>query len=59
MVQISVFGYDLIFDENLVCWLIEANASPSMGVDHLLDEQVKIPMIDDTIELVRIEMSLG
>jgi len=48
----EIFGYDLMFDANLQCWLIEVNSSPSLGVDHLLDEQVKTPMIDDTIELV-------
>ncbi|CAD7927189.1 unnamed protein product [Amoebophrya sp. A120] len=49
----EIFGYDLMFDANLQCWLIEVNSSPSLGVDHLLDEHVKAPMIDDTIELVQ------
>ncbi|CAD7938394.1 unnamed protein product [Amoebophrya sp. A25] len=49
----EIFGYDLMFDANLNCWLIEVNASPSLGVDHLIDEQVKTPMIDDTIDLVQ------
>lgn len=48
----ELFGYDLILDSKLRCWLIEVNSSPSMGQEHLLDEQVKQPLISDTIDLV-------
>ena len=48
----EIFGYDVIFDADLNCWLLEVNSSPSMGVEHLLDEQVKIPMVNDAIEIV-------
>ena len=36
----ELFGYDLLLDSKLRIWLIEVNASPSMGQEHLLDEQV-------------------
>eukprot|EP00927_Polykrikos_kofoidii_P054140 TRINITY_DN48615_c0_g1_i1.p1 TRINITY_DN48615_c0_g1~~TRINITY_DN48615_c0_g1_i1.p1 ORF type:complete len:1481 (-),score=248.89 TRINITY_DN48615_c0_g1_i1:227-4669(-) len=48
----ELFGYDLLLDTKLRIWLIEVNASPSMGQEHLLDEQVKQPLISDTIDLV-------
>merc|ERR1740121_2860291 len=48
----ELFGYDLLLDTKMKIWLIEVNASPSMGQEHLLDEQVKQPLIADTIDLV-------
>merc|ERR1712113_1168285 len=48
----ELFGYDLLLDDKLKIWLIEVNASPSMGQEHLLDEQVKQPLISDTIDLI-------
>ncbi|CAE8693191.1 unnamed protein product, partial [Polarella glacialis] len=48
----ELFGYDLLLDTRMKVWLIEVNASPSMGQEHLLDEQVKQPLISDTIDLV-------
>jgi len=48
----ELFGYDLLLDTSRRVWLIEVNASPSMGQEHLLDEQVKQPLISDTIDLV-------
>jgi tubulin polyglutamylase TTLL5 len=48
----ELFGYDLLLDSDMRIWLIEVNASPSMGQEHLLDEQVKQPLIGDTIDLV-------
>lgn len=48
----ELFGYDLMLDSKLRVWLIEVNSSPSMGQEHLLDEQVKQPLIAETIDLV-------
>lgn len=48
----ELFGYDLLLDSKQRVWLIEVNSSPSMGQEHLLDEQVKLPLINDTIDLV-------
>lgn len=48
----ELFGYDLLLDSKLRIWLIEVNSSPSMGQEHLLDEQVKQPLISDTIDLI-------
>lgn len=48
----ELFGYDLMMDSKMKVWLIEVNSSPSMGQEHLLDEHVKQPLINDTIDLV-------
>ena len=41
-----------MFDQQLKCWLIEVNSSPSLGCDSQLDERVKGSLIRDTIALV-------
>jgi len=48
----EIFGYDLMFDRDLKCWLIEVNSSPSLACDSPLDDQVKGGLIRDTIALV-------
>ena len=48
----EVFGFDVMIDENLDCWLIEVNASPAMARETRLDEQIKEAMIHDTIKIV-------
>jgi hypothetical protein len=48
----EVFGYDVLIDTQLRCWLIEVNASPSMARENNLDVRVKNTMIRDTISLV-------
>ena len=49
-----MFGYDVLIDQNLKPWLIEVNASPSMGVDSEVDVRVKGQMISDTVKLVSV-----
>ena len=48
----EIFGYDLMFDQNLKCWLIEVNSSPSLACESPLDSRVKGSLIRDTIDLV-------
>ena len=48
----ELFGFDVIFDHNLKCWLIEVNSSPSMSCDSSLDKQIKSKLINDTVALV-------
>lgn len=48
----ELFGYDILVDSDLRCWLIEVNSSPSLARDTLLDEVVKSKLIDDIIGLL-------
>jgi hypothetical protein len=48
----ELFGYDIIIDENLRCWLIEVNSSPSLEKDFTIDEIIKQQLVDDIIEVV-------
>lgn len=48
----EIFGFDVIFDEDEKCWLIEVNSSPSLSCDSDLDNRIKGGLIVDTISLV-------
>ena len=48
----EIFGFDLMFDQSLKCWLIEVNSSPSLGCDSPLDTRIKGSLIRDSIALV-------
>eukprot|EP00804_Cyclotella_cryptica_P005935 CCRYP_000194-RA/>CCRYP_000194-RA protein AED:0.43 eAED:0.25 QI:0/0/0/0.5/1/1/2/0/947 len=48
----ELFGFDLMFDQNLKCWLIEVNSSPSLSCETKLDVRIKGNLIRDTIALV-------
>jgi tubulin polyglutamylase TTLL5 len=48
----ELFGYDILIDEQLKCWLIEVNASPSLARDNPLDFAIKDRLVADTLQLV-------
>lgn len=48
----ELFGFDVLIDDTLRPYLIEVNASPSMGLDTELDRVIKPRLIKDTINLV-------
>lgn len=48
----ELFGYDIMVDSHLKCWLVEVNSSPSLGILNLLDDIVKIRLMDDLIDLI-------
>lgn len=54
-VQVNAFelyGFDVLFDQKLKVWLLEVNASPSLGLRTELDREVKSQLIKDVITLV-------
>jgi tubulin polyglutamylase TTLL5 len=48
----EVFGYDVLIDSDLRCWLLEVNSSPSLARENLLDVRVKNILLKDTIQLI-------
>ena len=48
----ELFGYDIILDSNLKCWLLEVNSSPSFEKEFPLDELIKQQLTNDIIFLL-------
>lgn len=50
----ELYGFDILIDNTLKPWLLEANLSPSMGVDSPLDTKVKACLTTDLLTCVGI-----
>lgn len=50
----ELFGFDILIDDALQCWLIEVNLSPSLGCDSALDHKIKGNLIADLFTLIGI-----
>lgn len=50
----SLFGFDILVDQNLKPWLLEVNLSPSLNIDSPLDLKIKGEMLADLFTLVGI-----
>jgi tubulin polyglutamylase TTLL1 len=48
----ELFGYDILVDQNFKPWLIEVNASPSMGTTSETDHQLKTCLVNDLLNIV-------
>ena len=48
----EVYGYDVLIDSKMRCWLLEVNSSPSLARENLLDVRVKNILLKDTIQLI-------
>lgn len=48
----ELFGFDILIDDNLQCWLIEVNLSPSLGCESSLDQKIKSNLIADLFTLI-------
>ena len=51
----ELYGYDIMFSEDLKPWLIEVNASPSMSADTDSDRKLKMGLLDDMLSVMDIE----
>lgn len=50
----ELYGFDILFDESLRPWLIEANFSPALAVESGVDERVKHALIHDLVATLNI-----
>lgn len=48
----ELYGFDIIIDSNLKCWLIEVNASPALSATTTSDRIMKTQVIKDTLDIV-------
>ena len=48
----EMFGFDVIIDSDLKCWLLEINSSPSLERSNVLDDEIKLPLVKDIIKIV-------
>eukprot|EP00752_Nemacystus_decipiens_P018709 g16773.t1 len=51
----ELFGYDVLVDETLRPWLLEVNASPSLGASNREDLRLKKQMVGDALDIVDVE----
>ncbi|CAM9174701.1 unnamed protein product [Ectocarpus fasciculatus] len=51
----ELFGYDVLVDETLRPWLLEVNASPSLGASNRDDLRLKKQMVGDALDIVDVE----
>ncbi|TNM87236.1 hypothetical protein fugu_007466 [Takifugu bimaculatus] len=54
----SLYGYDILLDENLKPWLIEVNASPSYVASSREDYEMKFRLLEDTLNVIDVERRL-
>lgn len=51
----ELYGYDILLDGNLKPWLIETNASPSLTASNQEDNDLKIRLLDDMLNVIDME----
>ncbi len=49
---VQIWGFDVLLDEDLRAWLIEANTCPALAGDTPLDRRLKTAMVGDALHLV-------
>lgn len=48
----EVYGFDIMFDQDLKPWVLEVNCLPSLSSSSMFDKQVKTQLITDTFSLI-------
>lgn len=51
----ELYGYDIIWDQDLKPWLLEVNKSPSMTADTDEDYRLKRALISDVLDVIDME----
>ncbi|CAF3452230.1 unnamed protein product [Rotaria sp. Silwood1] len=51
----ELYGYDILLDANLKPWLIETNASPSLTASNQEDNELKVRLLDDMLNVIDME----
>ncbi len=47
-----MLGFDIMLDSKLKPWMLEVNHTPSFNADTSIDEQVKVNLIKDTLDII-------
>jgi len=55
----ELYGFDVLFDQDLKPWLLEVNASPSLTKSNEEDHQLKFDVINDLVDVIDIEGNLN
>ena len=53
----ELFGFDVLVDERSKLWLLEVNKSPAIAVSGDEDRQVKVPMLNDLLDVLGVQRS--
>ena len=51
----ELYGFDVMLDEKLEPWILEANLSPSLVFDTPLDFHIKASLLVDTFNLIGVK----
>ena len=50
----ELYGFDILIDDHLNCWLMEVNLSPNLHFDAAIDLKIKGEMLAEMFDLIRI-----
>ena len=50
----ELYGFDILIDDNLNCWLMEVNLSPNLHFDAPIDLKIKGEMIAEIFDIIRV-----
>ena len=54
----ELYGFDILFDQDLKSWLIEVNASPALSASNADDYELKYGLVQDLVDVVDLEGNL-
>ena len=54
----EIFGFDIMFDEQMKPWILEVNAAPSLAADSPIDRDIKTNLVTDMLNLVGVRKNV-